>query len=227
MDDRHVLTKPQQGQARRVSHWLKFGIEIGPLILFFFANARPQFFAPLAVHILPAPVLAGPNAALLTATLVLMVAVVTALAISFIVIRRLPTVPLFTALLVLMFGGLTLYLQDSTFIKMKPTVLYAGFGLALTGGLAMGKPILPILFDQAMSLTEQGWRRLTWRWSGFFFALAILNEIVWRTQSNDVWVAFKFPGMLILIFLFSMAQMPFILRHSLPEDEAGKEPELY
>ncbi|HTV31830.1 MAG TPA: septation protein A [Methylocella sp.] len=227
MADRQVLTKHLQAQPKRTSPWLKFGIEMGPLILFFFANARPQLFAPLAEHVLPLSILAGPNAALFTATLVLMGAIVVALAISFIVARRLPTVPLFTALLVLIFGGLTLYLQDSTFIKMKPTVLYAGFGIALIGGLAMGKPILPILFDQAMSLTETGWRRLTWRWSGFFFALAILNEIVWRTQSNDVWVAFKFPGMLILIFLFSMAQLPFILRHSLPEEKAGKHPEFY
>jgi intracellular septation protein len=125
-----------------------------------------------------------------------------------------------TAVLVLVFGGLTLYLQDATFIKMKPTVLYAGFGVALIGGLVMNKPVLPVIFDSAMALTEQGWRLLTLRWGGFFFALAGLNEIVWRTQSNDTWVAFKFPGIFILISLFSIAQVPLILRYKLPDEEA-------
>jgi intracellular septation protein len=118
-------------------------------------------------------------------------------------------------------------LQDATFIKMKPTVLYAGFGAALIGGLALNKPVLPIIFDQAMALTERGWRLLTWRWGGFFFALALLNEIVWRTQSNDAWVAFKFPGIFILIVLFSVAQMPLIMRHKLSDEEAERAPDHY
>ena len=103
-------------------------------------------------------ILTGPNAGLFTATVVLMAAVAAALAASSFLTRRLPAVPLMTAVLVLVFGGLTLYLQDATFIKMKPTVLYAGFGTALIGGLAMNKPILPIIFDHAMALTEEGWR---------------------------------------------------------------------
>jgi intracellular septation protein len=105
---------------------------------------------------------------------------------------------------------------------MKPTVLYASFGVALIGGLALNKPVLPIIFDHAMALTERGWRLLTWRWGGFFFALALLNEIVWRTQSNDAWVAFKFPGIFILIVLFSVAQMPLIMRHKLSDEEAER-----
>jgi intracellular septation protein len=218
---------PKQRRGKRESPWLKFGVEMGPLILFFFANARPKLFAPAVATFLPPSILSGPNVGLFTATVILMAAVAVALAVSFVSTRRLPAVPLVTAILVLVFGGLTLYLQDATFIKMKPTVLYAGFGAALIGGLAMNKPVLPIIFDNAMALTESGWRLLTLRWGSFFFALALLNEIVWRTQSNDVWVAFKFPGMLILIFLFSMAQVPFILRHKLPDEDAERAPEHY
>ena len=207
-------------QGKRASTWLKFAVEMGPLILFFFANARPKLFAPAVAPFLPTPILNGPNAGLFTATLVLMAAVALALAVSFVSTRRLPVVPLMTAVLVLVFGGLTLYLQDATFIKMKPTVLYALFGVALIGGLAMNKPVLPIVFDNAMDLTERGWRLLTLRWGGFFFALAGLNEIVWRTQTNDTWVAFKFPGIFLLIVLFSGAQVPLIARHKLSDEEA-------
>jgi intracellular septation protein len=216
---------PKQKRGKRVSPWVKFGVEMGPLILFFIANAYPKLFAPAVALFLPPPILTGPNAGLFTATVVLMAAVATALAISFILTRRLPAVPLMTALLVLVFGGLTLYLQNATFIKMKPTVLYAGFGAALIGGLAMNKLVLPIVFDHAMALSERGWRLLTLRWGSFFFTLALLNEIVWRTQSNDVWVAFKFPGIFVLICLFSVAQMPLIARHKLPDEEAEGAPD--
>jgi intracellular septation protein len=217
----------KQKRDKRGSPWLKFGVELGPLILFFFANARPKLFEPAVAPLLPPSILAGPNAGLFTATVVLMAAVGAALAVSFVLTRRLPAVPLMTAVLALVFGGLTLYLQDATFIKMKPTVLYVGFGVALIGGLAVNRPVLPIIMDLAIALTERGWRLLTLRWGCFFFALALLNEIVWRTQSNDVWVAFKFPGIFILIFLFSIAQVPLIMRHKLPDEEAEGAPEHY
>lgn len=219
--------KSKGNQSRLRSPWLKFCVEMGPLFLFFFANARPKLFEPAAALFVPPALLTGPNAGLFTATVVLMVAVAAALAISLLVTRRLPAVPLMTAVLVVISGSLTLYLQDATFIKMKPTVLYACFGAALIGGLAVGKPVLPIIFDQAMALTERGWRILTLRWGVFFFALAFLNEIVWRTQSNDVWVAFKFPGIFILICLFSVAQMPAVMRHRLPDDEVARAPDHY
>ena len=200
---------------------------MGPLILFFIANARPKMFEPGVAVFLPPSLLSGPNGGLFTATVVLMAAVAVALAISFTLTRRLPAVPLMTAVLVLVFGSLTLYSQDTTFIKMKPTILYAGFGAALIGGLALNKPVLPILFDHAMALSEHGWRILTLRWGSFFFVLALLNEIVWRTQSNDVWVAFKFPGIFVLICLFSVIQMPLIMRHKLPDDEAERSSDHY
>jgi intracellular septation protein len=208
--------KPRQTQ----DPWLKLALEMGPLALFFFANARPKLFEPLVAAFLPASILTGENAGLFTATLVLMAAVVVALIASFALTRRLPVVPLMTAVLVLAFGALTLYLHDATFIKMKPTILYICFSAALFGGLAFNRPVLPILFNSAMALSERGWRVLTQRWAAFFLVLAALNEIIWRTQSTDVWVAFKFPGLLILIFLFSIAQLPFVVRNKLDDKNA-------
>jgi intracellular septation protein len=210
---------------RKQNPWVKFLLEMGPLLLFFFANSRPKLFEPLVAPFLPEAILNGPSAGLFTATGVLMVAVVAALIASFVLTKRLPVMPLVTAILVLVFGALTFYLQDDRFIKMKPTVLYLAFGLALSGGLVLGKPLLPIVLDNAMSLTERGWRLLTIRWAAFFFLLAILNEIVWRTQSNDVWVTFKFPGTVILIFVFTFAQIPLIMKHELTEEAAEKAPE--
>jgi intracellular septation protein len=200
--------------------WLKLTLELGPLVLFFFANARPKLFSPYAALVLPSHLLAGENAGLFTATAVLIPAVVIALVISYLRTKRLPVMPLVTAVLVIIFGALTLYFQDPRFIKMKPTILYLAFGIALIGGLIFKKPILEIILDNAMPLTERGWRILTLRWGVFFFALALVNEIVWRTQSTNVWVAFKFPGTVILIFVFTLTQVPLMVRHELKEESA-------
>jgi intracellular septation protein len=201
--------------------WLKMTLEIGPLILFFFANSRPKLFAPFAHLVLPPQLLVGENAGLFTATAVLIPAVLIALAVSYIQLRRLPIMPLVTAILVVIFGALTIYFRDPRFIKMKPTILYTVFGLALLGGLYFKKPILEIVLDNAMPLTDEGWRILTLRWGVFFLALAVLNEIIWRTQSNNTWVAFKFPGTVILIFVFTLSQVPLMLKHELKDDAAG------
>ncbi|HET6377175.1 MAG TPA: septation protein A [Methylocella sp.] len=221
--EKATVQNTAQKPGKRLPPGLKFAIELGPLILFLAANARPKLFAFLAEPLLPPAILNGPNAGLFTATLVLMAAVAAALAVSFAIAGRLPAVPLVTAALVLVFGALTLYFQNAAFIKMKPTVLYSGFGIALLGGLALNRPLLPIVFDSAIALTERGWRILTLRWGIFFFSLALLNELIWRTQSNDVWVAFKFPGIFILIFAFSLAQLPLIRRYALTEDAVERE----
>ncbi len=204
---------------------MKLALEMGPLALFFFANARPKLFEPLVSAFIPAPIMTGENAGLFTATAVLMAAVVAALIVSYALTRRLPVVPLMTAVLVLAFGALTLYLHDATFIKMKPTILYVCFSVALFGGLAFDRPVLPILFDNAVALSERGWRVLTLRWAGFFLVLAAVNEIIWRTQSTDVWVAFKFPGLFIIVFLFSIAQLPFVMHNKLDDEAAKNAPE--
>jgi intracellular septation protein len=226
MQDFPSSARPSQpAKTRAMAPWVKFILELGPLLLFFFANSRPKLFAPLMEPLLPAKLLAGESAGLFTATGVLMVAVILALIVSYILTRRLPVMPVVTAVLVVVFGGLTFYFQDPSFIKMKPTILYACFGAALLGGLVFNRPILPIVLDNAMSLTETGWRILTLRWGLFFLVLAVLNEIVWRTQSNDHWVLFKFPGTVILIFVFTFSQVPMIMKHELSGDAAEKAPD--
>ena len=211
--------------ARTMSPGLKFALEMGPLLLFFFANFRPKLFEPLMRPILPAKLLDGKEAGLFTATGVLMIAVVLTLIISFAMTRKLPLMPLVTAILVVVFGALTLYFQDPRFIKMKPTILYALFGGALLGGLAFNRPLLPVMLDNTMALDEEGGRILTLRWGLLFGALAVLNEIVWRSFSEHTWVLFKFPGTVILIFLFTFSQVPLIMRHELKGKAAEEAPE--
>jgi intracellular septation protein len=99
------------------------------------------------------------------------------------------------------------------FIKLKPTIIYLLFGGTLLVGLALGKPLLGLLFESVFHLTEEGWRKLTWRWALFFFALAVLNEIVWRTQSTDFWVSFKLFGVVPLTFLFGALQYPLLTKY--------------
>ncbi len=142
-----------------------------------------------------------------------------ALAVSFALTRRLPIMPLVTGIVVLIFGGLTLALQDETFIKMKPTIVNVLFGSTLLGGLLFGRSLLGYVFDSVFRLDDEGWRKLTFRWGIFFFVLAVLNEIVWRNFSDDVWVNFKVFGIMPLTIVFTLAQMPLIQRHALPEPE--------
>ena len=142
---------------------LKLVLDIGPLVLFFAANAKFGIFA---------------------ATGAFMVAVLIALAVSYAMTRHIAIMPVVTAVIVLVFGGLTLVLHDELFIKLKPTIIYVLFGGTLLGGLALGKPLLGMLFDQMFHLTDEGWRKLTWRWALFFLALAVLNEIVWRNADD-------------------------------------------
>ncbi len=210
--------------ARKISPVLKFALELGPLMLFFFANFRPKLFEPLVRPVLPAKLLEGKEAGLFTATAVLMAAVLVALAISFATTRKVPLMPLVTAILVVVFGGLTFYFQNPDFIKMKPTILYALFGGGLLGGLALGRPLLPVMLDSTMALDEEGWRILTLRWGVMFLALAVANEFVWRRFSEHTWVLFKFPGTMILIFLFTFTQVPLIMRHELKGDAAERAP---
>ena len=155
------------------------------------------------------------------ATAVFMVAVVTALALDYLLEKRLSPMPLFTAILVLIFGGLTLYLQNAVFLKIKVTILYGFFGATLLGGLAFNRLFIKYVFAQAFELTETGWRQLTWRWGFFFLALAVANELVWRHTTTAQWVSFKVWGIVPLIFLFAMSQTPFILKHHIePESSA-------
>lgn len=122
--------------------------------------------------------------------------------------------------LIAVLGGMTLALRDETFIKIKPTIIYGIFGVVLAVGLAMGRSLIALVFDQVLELTEEGWRRLTLRWMAFFFAMAALNEIVWRTQTTDFWVAFKLFGVVPLTFVFAVAQYPLMKRFEKTANDA-------
>jgi intracellular septation protein len=183
----------EKSEKPQLNPILKLVLDIGPLVVFFAANARFGIFV---------------------ATAVFMVTVLAALAVSYAMTRHIAIMPLVTAVIVIVFGGLTLALHNDTFIKVKPTIIYVLFGGTLIGGLAFGKSFLGILFDSVFDLTEEGWRRLTWRWAFFFFALAVLNEIVWRNFSTDAWVSFKLFGVVPLTFLFGAAQYPLLQRYA-------------
>ena len=191
-------------EKKKINPGLKLVLEMGPLAAFFLTNWKFGIFP---------------------ATGVLMVCVVAALAMSWLLVRHLPVMPVVTAVAVVFFGGLTFLFQSETFIKMKPTFVNIIFGSALIGALAFGKLLLPIVLDSVMQLKEEGWRKLTIRWGVFFFALAILNEIVWRTQSTDFWVSFKVFGIMPLTLVFAMSQVPLILKYELKDDEAKDAPE--
>ena len=184
-------------EKQKLNPILKLTLDIGPLVLFFAINAKVGIYA---------------------ATGVFMVAVLLALAVAYIMTRRIEIMPLVTAVVVFIFGGLTLVLHDDTFIKLKPTIIYVLFGGALLVGLAMGKPLLGLVFDSVFDLTEEGWRKLTWRWALFFLVLAVLNEIVWRNFSTDVWVSFKLFGVVPLTFLFGAAQLPLLTKYASKSD---------
>jgi intracellular septation protein len=196
---------------------VKLVLELGPLVLFFAANSRPSLFQWLVGPILPAG-LPAEKVGMLTSTTVLMIAILVTVSISWTLARRMPVVPVVTAAMVLVFGTLTLLLQDKTFVEIKVTIIYCLLGSALLGAMAFGKLLLPVVLDIAIHLDETGWRALTIRWGLFFFALAGLNELLRHYLTWDQWVAFKSFGVLPLTLLFALAQAPLILRHETKED---------
>ena len=173
----------------------KLATELGPLLVFFAANAKFNLFV---------------------ATGAFMVAIVVSLVASYAVMRHVPIMALVSGVVVLVFGTLTLVLHNETFIKIKPTIIYSLFGLILAGGLVFNRSLIAVMFDQMFNLTPRGWRLLTMRWAVFFFAMAILNEVIWRTQSTDFWVAFKAFGVTPITAIFAMIQFPLINRYAQP-----------
>jgi intracellular septation protein len=153
-----------------------------------------------------------PNPALLTATWGLVAGSAVALAVGLVAERRIAPLPLFAGLVALIFGGLTLVFHDPRFVKIKPTAINLVLGAVMLGGVAMGKNPLKTLFSGALNLTPQGWRKLTIRYGVFFLAMAGLNEAVWRTQPDSVWILFRFPGLQVLSLLFALTQVPMMMK---------------
>ena len=174
----------------------KLLIDIGPLAVFFIFYTR----SGLQASILP-----------------FMVATVIAVLFSYILEKKIPIMPTVGAAIVLLFGGLTIYFDNDVFFKMKPTIINVLFAVILYGGILINKPLLKYLLGAALKLEEAGWKILTQRWIGFFIALAVLNEIVWRTQSTDVWVNFKVFGILPITFIFTMTQFPLIKKYQIED----------
>jgi intracellular septation protein len=191
-----------RAQKRVPNPAVKLALELGPLALFFVTNLKFGIFP---------------------ATGVLMVSVLVALAISYHLTQRLPIMPVVTAIAVTVFGALTFLLHDEVFIKLKPTIVNSLFGATLLGALGFGKPLLPIVLDSVMHLSEEGWRKLTLRWGLFFFVLAALNEIVWRTQTTDFWAGFKAFGIMPLTVIFALTQVPLIMRYEVKPAEEKTE----
>lgn len=205
---------PHTAAEKKLNPFLKLALEIGPLLLFFVANARGEKMAaswPIVTT------LGGP---IFFATATFIVATLVALVVSYALTRRLPLIPFVTAIVVVVFGGLTLWLHDETFIKIKPTIIYCLFGGVLLGGLVFGRSLMGYVFDAVFKLNDEGWRKLTLRWGLFFFGLAILNEVVWRSVSTDTWVTFKVFAILPITFVFALLQLRLINRYSLEDKEA-------
>ena len=196
------MTAPEQG--RTLPSHLRTAIDFVPLLVFFGANYVWGILPATAVLV----------AATAVATLVLWLAE-----------RRIPPIPVATAVLVGFFGALTLVFDDAFFIKIKPTVVSLLFAAVLAGGLARGKLLVKYLFGAAgIQLRDAAWRVLTWRWIGFFVLLAVLNEVVWRSFSTDTWVSYKVFGILPLTLLFAGLQMPLILREQKALSASGDAP---
>ncbi|MGH6870757.1 MAG: septation protein A [Rhizomicrobium sp.] len=182
--------------ARRLPPLARVGLDIGPLLLFFLVLARTNVFI---------------------ATGAFMAVTAVTLSTGYIYERRLSPMAAITAVVVLVFGGLTIWLHNDLFIKIKPTIIYLIFATVLAGGLVTGRSLAKYLFDHAFHLDDRGWRLLTWRWVFFFVAMAIANEIVWRSFSLQVWAGYKLFGAIPLTFLFALAQTPLILKHHVEE----------
>lgn len=184
---------PEVNWAELRPQLIKMALELGPLVVFFIVNSRADIFSGTAWF---------------------MGAMVLSLVLSWLLLKRIAIMPLVTGVVVLIFGGLTLWLHDDTFIKIKPTIVNSLFGLVLLGGMLFGQSLLKYVFGDVYKLKPKGWTILTMRWGIFFFVLAVLNEVVWRTQSTDFWVAFKVWATMPLTVVFAALQLPVLTKYA-------------
>jgi len=197
----------------RISPLVKAVLEFGPIVCFVVSYNFGERFGFVAM--MPE----GLQKPIFLATVVMMTTTPIAIGFSWFLTRTLPAMPIVTLVVITIFGGLTLYLQDDVFIKLKPTIINTLFGVTLLIGLAFGRSFLRIIFGPAFQLSEEGWRKLTLRWGVFFLFLAVVNEVVWRNFSESFWVGFKFWGMTGLTMLFVMSQVPLMTQHAVEEEE--------
>ena len=176
---------------------IKLGLELGPLVVFFIVNSRADIFA---------------------ATAWFMGAMAISLLASWVILKKIAVMPLVTGVVVLVFGGLTLWLQDETFIKMKPTITNGLFAAVLLGGLLFGQSLLKYVFGDVYKLRPEGWSKLTLNWGLFFLVLAVINEVLWRNFSTDFWVTFKVWGVMPLTVLFSLSQLSLLNKYAPPSE---------
>ncbi|MBP6011553.1 MAG: septation protein A [Alphaproteobacteria bacterium] len=182
---------------------LKLALDLGPLAVFFTGNA---YFG------------------IMPATGMFMVATILSLGVSYSIEKKLSPMPIVTGIVVMVFGGLTLWLNNDLFIKLKPTIVNSIFAALLIGGLLSGRLFLKFLLDSAFQMPDDAWRKFTYRWIWFFVFLALLNEFIWRNYSTDFWVGFKLWGVFPISLLFALAQTPFLMKHQIKtsNDETPK-----
>ena len=217
--DRYIRRDMSAPRPEKLNPVAKTVLEMGPLAVFFLSyRFGDDILGVAAVRELllgvtgPAA-LAGDSGPLYVATAAFMVAIGAALPASWALTGHVPRMAVLPAVVVAVFGGLTLWLQDATFIKMKPTIVNALFGLILAAGLMQGRSYLKYLMGEALPLDDLGWTIFTRRWVVFFAFMAALNELVWRTQTTEFWVTFKTFSGVPLTLLFLGSQVPLLQRH--------------
>ena len=195
-------------QGREPSGTARLLIDVGPLLVFFIANFLAPVPGPLKVFV---------------ATGAFMAAMVAALCFAAVRYRYVSPLLLFSAVMVLVLGGLTIWLHDETFIKVKPTIYYTLVAALLTFGLATGRSLLKMVLGSAYpGLDDDGWRKLTRNWAVFFAIMAVINEAVWRNSTTDFWIAFKLWGAVPATLLFAVANVPMLMRHGLSMEDEPK-----
>jgi len=191
------VTEIKTDQKKKLNPLLRLAFDLGPLAVFFIGYTFGDFFV---------------------ATAIFMVSLFASMALSYFLTRHLPVMSIVSGIIVAVFGGLTLFLHDETFFRMKPTIIYALFGSLLLGGLMLGKPLIAAVLGEAVDLTEEGWKILSLRWGLFFFVLAAMNEAV-RLGFPDYWVQFKVFGATALTIGFAMLQTPIMMKYERKKDE--------
>lgn len=212
------MSTNSQTQRKPLNQWVKLALEVGPLAVFILANNNGDRLAEIY------PILANLGGKIFVGTAFFMLAMTLSLIITWWFERKVALMPLITFFMVVIFGMLTLYLQDDFFIKFKPTLINTMFGVTILGCLFFFKiPVMKILFDGPFKLDNEGWTKLSFRWGCFFLWLALVNEIVWRNFSSDFWVEFKLWGVMPMTLIFMLFQYPVMLKHGIEEDDEQSE----